>query len=199
VASAATGGVGAAPGAIRSLITYANIVLTIGLGFVYAVGDVRGGELASPTLGKVALALSLFVSACNLPLVDSTAPPSDDDWIGWGLALAAAALNVLGAIELVAGGPAEQVLTYLGPVLLGVLSAGQLAIFVLQFVKRPPSDPMGDAILGLSIATTVPGIVNVFKLAPPFPVPAAAVALLDVAMGLVGAVILGLEDSQSTA
>ena len=64
-----------------------------------------------------------------------------------------------------------------------------------QFVKAPPPNPLEDAALGLSIATTVPGIFNFLKLAgPPL---SAVVALLDVAMGVVGMVVIFIEDSAS--
>jgi hypothetical protein len=58
----------------------------------------------------------------------------------------------------------------------------------VQFGVEPPPDVVGNAVLGIGMAALLPGIINPIKLASI--ILAAVVAVLDVVMGLAGAVAI---------
>jgi hypothetical protein len=66
------------------------------------------------------------------------------------------------------------------------LSFGQAGMLGCQFDDNPPADGIGDAALGLSIASLLPGLINPLKLTGADG--AVVVAAADVIFGVVGCV-----------
>jgi hypothetical protein len=194
-AAGATGGLGAGASGLVSLLSEADAVFSIALGFFAAGVDVWGLEAPPGVawLSRLALGCSVVISGLSIPQLTAAAP-SVYDWLDWGLSLAVGSVNALGVVT-VEDPLSSAGLTALGSFLVAFLSTAQLCAFVAQFMNAPPPDALGDAALGLSLATAVPGIVNFVKLAG---LPASAVvALVDVAMGFVAATVQLLLELES--
>ena len=175
--------VGAAPALLQRLMAYASAISTACLGFVYAAGDALGEAGGPALLGRAALAGSLLVSVCSIPTFSSDTP-SSYDWANWGLGLGTALLNILSSINF--SGEGGTVSTILGSFVLTALSLALVGVMGAQFGKDPPPDLIGKAVLGIDIATQLPGVINTWKLTGE--ILAAVVAIADVVMGFAGAV-----------
>ncbi len=83
--------------------------------------------------------------------------------------------------------------TILGSILLCLMSFLQACILGEQFKHKPPADVIGDVEFGIEVAALLPGFINPAKLAGE--IPAIVVGVLDVIMGLAGAVGIVLANS----
>lgn len=166
-------------------MAYASAIGTACLGFVYAAGDILGEAGGPSLLGRAALAGSLLVSVCSIPTF-SDDNPNQYQWASWGLGLGTSLLNILSSINFSAEGGMAS--TFIGSFVLTALSLALVGVMGAQFGLAPPPDLVGKAVLGLDIATELPGVINTWKLT--WEVLAAVVAIADVVMGFAGAVAI---------
>lgn len=118
----------------------------------------------------------------------------------WGVVLGLAAVNVFGIIPLADDSPAKAVLNYLVPFLLLVISAGQLAMYVVEWDQGSGGggDLTKSLAFGLNIASTLPGLINWLKLVPPpelMPIAVAAVDVVGVVVDGILIIVLALEEA----
>jgi hypothetical protein len=170
---------------IQILLGVTNALFTGVLGFLYAIGDAL--NWATPQIvSRIALALSVLGAVCTAPAWTSSSPGSGD-WAAWAMGLGTGLLNILGAVDF----PEGAIDDTFGPTMLAALSFMQAIVLGVQFKTSPPSSTVGDAALGISIATLLPGTINPAKLESA--VGQALVVSLDVIMGLAGCVAGFLE------
>ena len=93
-------------------------------------------------------------------------------------------LNILGSINFSEGATLRR--PHIGSLLLKALSMALVGVMGAQFGKDPPPDLIGKAVLGIDIATQLPGAINTWKLT--VELLAVVVAIADVVMGFAGAV-----------
>ncbi|MBV9600128.1 MAG: hypothetical protein JOZ87_25170, partial [Chloroflexi bacterium] len=153
-------------------------LLTVTFGFILAAVDSFGAGEPPVALGRCALVCSMLVSACTTP-TNFLETPNSHDWTVWGLGLGVAALNVPASITF--SKATGELLIYLLPVLLSLLSIVQIVALADQFISEPPEDVLGDVVLSIGMLAALPGFVNPAKLMSE--VLAVVVAVLDVAMG----------------
>jgi hypothetical protein len=179
---------GAAPAATQRLLAIWNMLVSIVLGIIYGVGDAAGAGDVPLIIGRVALLLSVTSAAISTPSVSSDAP-GELLWVSWGVTLSMALLNILGAVDMSDALAQYESLGRLGPALLSGLSIAQLLVLGLQWDPDygvAPTNPVGDAALGISMVSALPGVINPLKLESE--VGALVVSVLDVVMGIAAGV-----------
>ncbi|MBV9172420.1 MAG: PQQ-like beta-propeller repeat protein [Chloroflexi bacterium] len=177
------------------LMGYSTGLFSLFGGLLFARGDIKGAGDVPVEVGRAALVASLTTAGFSVPIYGSD-NPSDLAWSAWGLGVGISLLNLLGSVDL-SSAPASLELGKLGPTLLCILSSSQTFVEALIFHAEPPPNPLGDAALGLSIASALPGIINPLKLQSELG--AAVVAVLDVVMGIAAGVaaVLGAYSNTS--
>jgi hypothetical protein len=160
-------------------------------GVVSAISDSFGTESAPSIIAKISVAIGFLTSVAAFPLATMTSP-GPLDWAAWGATIVGQlVLNIFGALS-PSEGPLNQVLTFVLPVVLSLMSIAILSIVIDQLVNDTNPDFNTEFSMGLNIASTVPGILNPFKLtgAADLDIGPIVVACLD---GLMGFVVGGLQ------
>ena len=186
------GGLGTLPFLANRLFAYASAIITAALGFLFGFGDAKGTGNTPLAIGRASLAGSMVVSIFSIPSFSSD-NPADLDWIAWGWGLGIGLLNILGSHSLSISDQYGERFTILGSILECLMSFLQACILGEQFKNKPPADVIGDVVFGINVADLLPGFVNPAKLVGE--VPAIVVGVLDVIMGLAGAVGIFLANS----
>jgi hypothetical protein len=179
--------IGAEPVDTQRFLAYVNLIVSIILGVVNAVGDAAGSESAPLIFGKAALLLSVGSAAITTPNISSDSP-GELAWAAWGVGLSQGLLNVLSSIDFGEAGNALN-LGGLGAGLLSALSMAQLLVQGLQWDPTygvVPTNPLADAALGIDMVTALPGVINPIKMVGE--IPPLVVAALDVIMGVAAGV-----------
>ncbi|MBV9542884.1 MAG: hypothetical protein JOY61_00720, partial [Chloroflexi bacterium] len=192
VSATSQGGLGTLPFLANRLFAYASAIITAALGFLFGFGDAKGFGDVPVAIGRASLAGSMVVSIFSIPSFSSDTP-GDLDWIAWGWGLGTGLINILGAHGLSVSAGVGERFTILGSVLLSVMSFLQACTLGEQFKQKPPPDVIGDVEFGIEVAALLPGFINPAKLVGE--IPAIVVGLLDVIMGLAGAVGIFLANS----
>jgi hypothetical protein len=131
-------------------------------------------------VSRVELALSVLGSLASAPIWTEY-EPDELAWASWAVGLSVGMVDILSAIPSLSAATGS-----LSSGLEAALSFGQAGMLGCQFDDNPPADGIGDAALGLSIASLLPGLINPLKLTGADG--AVVVAAADVIFGVVGCV-----------
>ena len=178
-------GQGLAPAAIQKMLGVTNALFSLVLGVMDGITDLIPNAPPDTPLvyivSRIEFALSVLGSLAGAPIWTEDAPASED-WAAWAVGLGSGLLDILSAIpELSAATDSE-----LSSGLESALSLIQAVITGNQFHDNPPTNGIGDAALGLEIASLLPGVINPAKLQSGEG--AIVVAACDVIFSIVGCV-----------
>ena len=156
-------GQGLAPAGIQKMLGVTSALFSLANGFMSGITDLIPNAPADTPLvyiiARVELVLSVLSSLAGAPIWTEDAPGSAD-WAGWAVGLSLGLLNIQSSIPALSAASDST----LGPSLESALSLIDAIITGCQFHDSPPPNGIGDAALGLDIASLLPGFINPVKL-----------------------------------